>query len=184
MSEHVDDPRSPAQPRPHRGSGRELAHRLIRLPGAVVVAVLLALLWLYQNLVSPLSGPRCRYYPSCSSYAVGALRRHGAAKGTVLAVARVCRCHPWSAGGLDPVPAPGRWRNDPEPDPEQAGASVLEGTADPGRAAAPDRVAEPDRAPRPQDAPEPQVEVGVNDGATLRATDLYLTSHRDREPAS
>lgn len=105
----------------HRGapasrvSVRKSVSAVLHLPGALIRALLLGLLWLYQHLVSPLLGPRCRYYPSCSNYAVGALRSHGAAKGTVLAVWRVCRCHPWAAGGIDPVPRPGHWRADPEP---------------------------------------------------------------------
>ena len=108
------DPADPApKARPH--SLRITVSAVLRIPGLVIVRLLLLLLWLYQNLVSPLRGPTCRYYPSCSSYAVGALRRHGAAKGTALAVGRVCRCHPWTAGGLDPVPPVGRWRNPPEP---------------------------------------------------------------------
>ncbi len=48
--------------------------------------------------------PRCRFHPSCSAYALGALETHGAARGTWLAVKRVGRCHPWNPGGLDPVP--------------------------------------------------------------------------------
>lgn len=58
----------------------------------------------YQLLVSPLLGPTCRYYPSCSAYAVQALQVHGAVKGTWLAVRRLLRCHPWSPGGVDHVP--------------------------------------------------------------------------------
>ncbi len=109
------------RPRPPRGSR---ARRILHLPGRVLTAVLLGLLWGYQNLVSPLLGPRCRYYPSCSNYAVGALRTHGAAKGTALAVARVCRCHPWAAGGIDRVPPKGRWRADPDPTDGTAGGAA------------------------------------------------------------
>lgn len=60
----------------------------------------------YQLVVSPLLGPRCRFYPSCSSYAVEALRVHGALRGSYLAVRRLGRCHPWNPGGPDPVPPP------------------------------------------------------------------------------
>ena len=63
------------------------------------------LLRAYQLTISPLMGPRCRFYPSCSNYALEALRVHGAAKGSALAARRVCRCHPWNEGGFDPVPA-------------------------------------------------------------------------------
>ena len=65
------------------------------------------LVWLvraYQLLVSPMLGQNCRFYPSCSNYAVEALRTHGAARGSLLALRRVCRCHPWNPGGVDPVP--------------------------------------------------------------------------------
>jgi uncharacterized protein len=58
----------------------------------------------YQLVLSPLLGPRCRFYPSCSSYAVQALTRHGPLRGSWLAARRLLRCHPWNPGGLDPVP--------------------------------------------------------------------------------
>jgi len=58
----------------------------------------------YQLAVSPLLPPSCRYTPSCSQFAVEALQRHGALKGSWLAVCRVCRCHPFRPGGYDPVP--------------------------------------------------------------------------------
>ena len=58
----------------------------------------------YQVAISPLLGPRCRFYPSCSAYAVEALRVHGPLRGTWLAARRLLRCHPWNLGGLDPVP--------------------------------------------------------------------------------
>lgn len=58
----------------------------------------------YQLIVSPWFAPRCRYYPSCSAYAIDALRMHGAIRGTGLAVWRVLRCNPWSHGGVDHVP--------------------------------------------------------------------------------
>lgn len=65
------------------------------------------LIWLvrgYQLLVSPLLPPSCRYYPSCSAYAVEALRVHGLFRGSWLAARRLARCHPWTAGGVDHVP--------------------------------------------------------------------------------
>jgi uncharacterized protein len=58
----------------------------------------------YRRFVSPLLGQRCRFYPSCSEYALGALAAHGAARGLWLAVARLARCHPFNPGGYDPVP--------------------------------------------------------------------------------
>ena len=58
----------------------------------------------YQLLLRPLLGANCRFYPSCSDYALEAVDRFGAATGTWLAVKRICRCHPYHAGGYDPVP--------------------------------------------------------------------------------
>jgi putative membrane protein insertion efficiency factor len=59
---------------------------------------------LYRLVLSPLLGQHCRFAPTCSRYALDALAEHGAVKGTFLAVRRVGRCHPWNAGGHDPVP--------------------------------------------------------------------------------
>lgn len=58
----------------------------------------------YQLLISPLMGPRCRFYPCCSSYALKAFEVHGCVEGARLSTARILRCHPFSAGGYDPVP--------------------------------------------------------------------------------
>jgi len=62
------------------------------------------LIRIYQWTVSPLLGPRCRFYPSCSQYALEAIQRFGLLKGGWLAVVRLGRCHPWQPGGFDPVP--------------------------------------------------------------------------------
>ena len=62
------------------------------------------LIRLYQWTVSPLLGPRCRFYPSCSHYALGAIERFGVLRGGWLAARRLGRCHPWQPGGFDPVP--------------------------------------------------------------------------------
>jgi putative membrane protein insertion efficiency factor len=58
----------------------------------------------YQLFVSPVLGPRCRHLPTCSDYAIDALRRHGVRRGGWLSVRRLCRCHPWGTSGYDPVP--------------------------------------------------------------------------------
>lgn len=58
----------------------------------------------YQYLISPVLGPHCRFYPSCSHYAVEAIECHGLGRGLLLAVRRLSRCHPWHPGGVDPVP--------------------------------------------------------------------------------
>jgi putative membrane protein insertion efficiency factor len=63
----------------------------------------IALLRLYQRTLSPLLGPRCKYYPSCSEYAVQAIGRYGILRGSVLAAWRLLRCNPFSHGGYDPV---------------------------------------------------------------------------------
>lgn len=60
----------------------------------------------YQLLVSPLLPPSCRFLPSCSEYAAEAIERHGAVRGTSLALRRLARCHPWGGSGYDPVPQP------------------------------------------------------------------------------
>jgi uncharacterized protein len=66
--------------------------------------ILIALIRLYQMTLSVVFGPHCRFYPSCSAYCIEALEKHGAVRGASLGVARICRCHPWNAGGYDPVP--------------------------------------------------------------------------------
>lgn len=65
---------------------------------------LLLLLRAYKLGISPFLGQNCRFYPSCSDYAAEAVRVHGALKGSTLAARRLCKCHPWHPGGLDPVP--------------------------------------------------------------------------------
>ena len=66
--------------------------------------LLMALVRGYQLLLSPLLPPSCRYFPSCSAYALEALDRHGAIRGSWLAAKRIGRCHPFRPGGYDPVP--------------------------------------------------------------------------------
>ena len=66
--------------------------------------MLLLLLAFYRRLISPLLGPRFRYVPTCSTYAVEAVQRHGALRGSWLTLKRLLRCHPFAEGGYDPVP--------------------------------------------------------------------------------
>ncbi|MEJ2168820.1 MAG: membrane protein insertion efficiency factor YidD [Desulfobacterales bacterium] len=66
--------------------------------------VLLSLIKVYQFTLSPLLGPACRFYPSCSEYAFQAILRHGPLNGSLLAVKRILRCHPFHPGGVDHVP--------------------------------------------------------------------------------
>ena len=71
---------------------------------SLAARVLVGLVTLYRRFVSPLLGNHCRFHPSCSEYALIAIRRHGAVRGSWLSARRISRCHPWSAGGPDPVP--------------------------------------------------------------------------------
>lgn len=75
-------------------------------------AALIGLVRAYRLLLSPWLGSACRFEPTCSLYALQALERHGAGAGTYLTVTRLARCHPWCAGGADPVPSdrPGLFR--------------------------------------------------------------------------
>jgi putative membrane protein insertion efficiency factor len=70
----------------------------------IVVAVLLAILRLYQGFLSPLMPSACKFYPTCSRYAYEAIEHHGARRGSWLALRRLLRCRPFSPGGIDPVP--------------------------------------------------------------------------------
>lgn len=78
--------------------------RILRRLGHVVALPLIGLIRVYQLVISPLTPPTCRYYPSCSAYAVTSLQRFGPIKGTWLAARRLLRCHPWAPGGVDHVP--------------------------------------------------------------------------------
>jgi uncharacterized protein len=80
------------------GAGQESGR--ISVAGRLLVILLTG----YRRFVSPLLGPRCRFYPSCSAYALEAVQVHGALRGSWLAVRRLSRCHPFHSGGLDPVP--------------------------------------------------------------------------------
>ncbi len=71
---------------------------------APVRRALLAAVGFYSRAISPALPPRCRFYPTCSAYAAEAIERHGAARGSWLAVRRILKCAPWHPGGLDPVP--------------------------------------------------------------------------------
>lgn len=70
----------------------------------MIKKLLIFLIRCYQKYISPLRPACCRFYPTCSAYAIEAIRVHGAIKGLYLAVCRVLKCHPFHAGGVDPVP--------------------------------------------------------------------------------
>ena len=82
--------------------------------GRLLAWPLLLLVRIYSYTISPLLGVSCRYQPTCSAYAVEALRRHGAFRGTALAAKRIARCHPWGGSGYDPVPGPKSDNDDDE----------------------------------------------------------------------
>lgn len=84
--------------------------------GLALSWLLIAPIKVYQWTISPLLGDVCRYYPSCSKYAVGSLKTHGPVKGLVLGSYRLLRCTPFNKGGLDPVPDRGHWRPAINPD--------------------------------------------------------------------
>jgi putative membrane protein insertion efficiency factor len=75
---------------------------ILRGPGRGLVALLIALIWVYQHTVSPLLGNVCRFEPSCSRYMVGSLQKYGLLRGTWRGLRRLCKCHPWHPGGYDP----------------------------------------------------------------------------------
>ncbi len=101
----MDERRVPPQEPAAASRGRRWWH-----PQRWPALLLLGLVRVYQLVVSPLLGPTCRFYPSCSAYAVEALRTRGAVVGTWLTVRRLLRCHPWNPGGVDPVPPKGHSR--------------------------------------------------------------------------
>lgn len=70
----------------------------------ILTAPLILLVRFYQKCISPLKPPSCRFTPTCSEYAIEALRKHGPVKGSWLALRRILRCHPWGGSGYDPVP--------------------------------------------------------------------------------
>lgn len=66
--------------------------------------ILIGVVKFYQGAISPMLPASCRYTPTCSQYAIEAIRKHGPARGSLLAIKRICRCHPWGGSGYDPVP--------------------------------------------------------------------------------
>jgi uncharacterized protein len=104
---------------------RRLARGAVRLPALAVVG----LLRLWQLLVSPVYGQTCRFYPSCTAYAMEAVDRHGFVRGGWLALRRLARCHPWNPGGVDLVPA-SRMRSSAGPETAPATA-IADGAGDP-----------------------------------------------------
>ena len=75
----------------------------------LLAQILLLPIYFYRKCISPLTPPSCRFTPTCSQYAVEAIKRHGPFKGLYLAVWRILRCNPWGGSGYDPVPEKFRW---------------------------------------------------------------------------
>lgn len=139
-------------------------------------AVLAAPIRLYQRFISPALGPRCRYSPTCSAYALEAIEVHGPIKGLLLGTWRILRCNPWSRGGVDHVPDKGRWTPDPWIPPEDwVGHGIIERPAPMGmtpddggaggiaRSSAEERADE-DAAPAPDHMNHP-AQAGQSQGA-------------------
>ena len=70
----------------------------------IILFMCLALIWIYQKVLSPLKTPSCRFAPTCSAYAKEAFLLHGIKKGAILTLKRILKCHPWGGCGYDPVP--------------------------------------------------------------------------------
>lgn len=78
--------------------------RILKIIRKMAIFPLIVLIRFYQICISPLKPPTCRFTPTCSAYALEALRKHGLFKGSWLAIRRILRCHPWGGSGYDPVP--------------------------------------------------------------------------------
>lgn len=141
--------------------------RVTRWPAELLVAPIR----FYQRFITPYTPATCRYYPTCSAYAVTALRTRGAVIGTALTVWRLLRCNPWSEGGIDHVPAHG-WRGEPASTPQsssQDDPGADPGAAEPAVRPTPDDVASAPTAPpagNPADLSGPPSSGGP--GTTIR----------------
>lgn len=78
--------------------------RIAKILSDALVWLLLLPIKFYKMCISPMLPPACRYQPTCSEYALQAIKKHGPFRGTWLAIKRICRCHPWGGSGYDPVP--------------------------------------------------------------------------------
>ncbi len=129
--------------------------------------LLVAPIRFYQRFITPYTPASCRYYPTCSAYAVTALRTRGAVVGTILTIWRLLRCNPWSEGGIDHVPATGlrRERGD------SAGGSTSEQDLEA------DRPVDPEPAPLtddPSDPPTPRNRADLSSAPPSRGADTTI----------
>ena len=88
---------------------------ILQIPRKIFLIILTPIIFIYQKLISPLLGPRCKYHPSCSNYLTQAITTHGIIKGIILGILRIIRCNPFSGGGYNPVPSKGKWFADVYP---------------------------------------------------------------------
>lgn len=79
-------------------TGRQTWRILVQIPSWLLIG----LVRLYKLFLSPIFGQQCRFYPTCSTYFIGAVEKYGAIKGSWRGIMRICRCHPWHPGGYDP----------------------------------------------------------------------------------
>lgn len=79
-------------------------HKVLKFLSKALSTLMLLPIFFYRAVISPLTPPSCRYTPTCSKYAIEAIRKHGPIKGFLLAIKRISRCHPWGGSGYDPVP--------------------------------------------------------------------------------
>ena len=77
---------------------RKVLSRFVRVPTIALIGLARA----YQWLISPMLGPHCRFHPTCSAYFIESVRKYGAVSGAWRGILRICRCHPWHPGGVDP----------------------------------------------------------------------------------
>ncbi|MDA3027003.1 MAG: membrane protein insertion efficiency factor YidD [Actinomycetota bacterium] len=88
---------------------------ILQIPRKIFLIILTPIIFIYQKLISPLLGPRCKYHPSCSNYLTQAITTRGIFKGIILGILRIIRCNPFSGGGYNPVPSKGKWFADVYP---------------------------------------------------------------------
>lgn len=86
-------------------------HNVIAKISTFLAFILILPIKIYRKIISPMLGSNCRYYPTCSQYAIDALKTHGPIKGLLLGIWRILRCNPFGKGGIDKVPPKGKWKN-------------------------------------------------------------------------
>ena len=126
------------------------------MSNSALARALIAPLRFYQRFISPALPASCRYYPTCSAYAVESLQVHGALRGSWLTARRVGRCHPWHAGGFDPVPPPRERRESPASSVPVESSSRTPGTVPSQVLDLPPDFVPPDARPATAEAPTPR----------------------------